>query len=567
MGRMSFPAPKEGMGKLFAILRAVWYKCSDESEGKGRAMADETRDGRRERSLIAAVERFTPLRRLGWAFLLAWVFCVFYTNTVSGYTGAKGASLATGAGWDLFFTGLPVSMSVVMLVLIVVLEKRLGSPTQHAALFWLAPLATAISTPLLFCELGDFGATVALFVLGAVLTGFGSGFMWVMWGEYYAKVTQEEVEFLAPTSAVLAAVLVLVVSSMQGWMALVVVTVFPLLSGLCLLLSWRDAQGRAATAEYRGAAEQRAFAEAHDSARAGLSRVLVSMGRAGFGILAACLFVCLEGSFWSGSAQNTEASQVALVVSIAFMLVVGLSATAGPRRVSLSFLYRWMCPALVVGFAAFIIFGDGTGAYVAYVVAIAARFAFCLITQMFFARYAVQGAATPVQSYGLGWIFVHLGDLLGVVALVLVDAGIAAGAFSLDQVVAVSMALLVGATMFVLNDSTTFAFAARKDDAERQRDASPMTMTATAAVTTPQGEPAATAAEVDDLTARIQTLARDSGLTPRETEVFDLLARGRSIPYVRDALVISKETAATHAKHVYAKLDVHTRQELIDLVH
>ena len=50
-------------------------------------------------------------------------------------------------------------------------------------------------------------------------------------------------------------------------------------------------------------------------------------------------------------------------------------------------------------------------------------FAFCLITQMYFARYAVQGAATPVQSYGLGWIFVHLGDLLGVVTLVLVESG------------------------------------------------------------------------------------------------------------------------------------------------
>lgn len=34
VGRMSFPAPKERMGKLFAIPRAVWYKCSDESEGR-----------------------------------------------------------------------------------------------------------------------------------------------------------------------------------------------------------------------------------------------------------------------------------------------------------------------------------------------------------------------------------------------------------------------------------------------------------------------------------------------------------------------------------------------------
>ena len=487
----------------------------------------------RERSLVAAVERFAPLRRLGWAFLLAWVFCVFYTNAVSGYTGAKASTLAVGAGWDLFFTGLPVSMSVVMLVLIVVLEKRLGSPAQHAALFWIAPLATAVSTPLLFCELPDFGATAALFVIGAVLTGFGSGFMWVMWGEYYAKVTQEEVEFLAPSSAV-------------------------------------AAQGRDATAEYRGAAEQRAFAEAHDSARKGLPRVLKSMGRAGFGILAACLFVCVEGSFWSGSSgQDATAAQVALVVSIAFMLMVGLSATAGPRRVSLSFLYRWMCPTLVVGFAAFIVLGETAGAYVAYVVAIAARFAFCLITQMYFARYAVQGAATPVQSYGLGWIFVHLGDLLGVVTLVLVESGMAAGVFSLDQVAVVSIALLVGATMFVLSDGRAFAFGARNEDGVLHDAASKRSMPAGADAGGANADEAAPApaADIDELTARILELAERGGLTPRETEVFDLLARGRSIPYVRDALVISRETAATHAKHVYAKLDVHSRQELIDLVH
>ena len=61
-------------------------------------------------------------------------------------------------------------------------------------------------------------------------------------------------------------------------------------------------------------------------------------------------------------------------------------------------------------------------------------------------------------------------------------------------------------------------------------------------------------------------MAREHKLTPRETEVFGLLAHGRSIPYVRDALFISRDTAATHAKHIYAKLDVHSRQELIDLV-
>ncbi len=563
---MSFPVPKERTEKLFAILRTVWYKCSDESKGKGRAMADETRDGRRERSLIAAVERFTPLRRLGWAFLLAWVFCVFYANVVSGYTGTEHRYIASGLGWSLLFAGLPVSMSVLMLLLIVVLEKRLGSPTDHAALFWLAPLATAVSTPLMFYSLPDFWATVVLFALGAVLTGFGSGFMWVMWGEYYAKITQEDVEVLAPASAVLAAVVVLLVSAMHGWVALLVVTVLPLLSGLCLLLSWKDAQGRGDTAEYRGAAERRAFEEAHATARAGLPRVLASMGRAGFGILVACLFVCLEGSFYSDSAGSEPVVQAAFVVSIAFMLVVGLSATAGPRRVSLSFLYRWMCPALVAGYAALIVLGPGMGPAAAYMVAIAARFAFCLITQMYFARYAVQGAATPVQSYGLGWIFVHLGDLLGVVVLVLVEAGMGAGWFGLSQVSAVSMALLVAGAMFVLNDERSFAFGSSGYGQMDQGGGSDVAGALPASALS-DGAEDSQAQGLDDLTARIRGLAASAGLTPRETEVFDLLARGRSIPYVRDALVISKETAATHAKHVYSKLDVHSRQELIDLVH
>ncbi|MEF9876292.1 MAG: LuxR family transcriptional regulator, partial [Gordonibacter sp.] len=111
------------------------------------------------------------------------------------------------------------------------------------------------------------------------------------------------------------------------------------------------------------------------------------------------------------------------------------------------------------------LFGPVTGGYLAYVVSIAARFAFCVITQMFFSRYAASGRATAVQSFGLGWIFVHLGDFLGVVVVVLVQAELAASAIALDQVAAVSIAVLVVATMFVLNRKS-FSLEARSDNAE-----------------------------------------------------------------------------------------------------
>ena len=46
----------------------------------------------------------------------------------------------------------------------------------------------------------------------------------------------------------------------------------------------------------------------------------------------------------------------------------------------------------------------------------------------------------------------------------------------------------------------------------------------------------------------------------------EYLARGRSQTYIREALFLSKNTVATHVRRIYTKLDVHSKQELIDLV-
>jgi DNA-binding CsgD family transcriptional regulator len=49
------------------------------------------------------------------------------------------------------------------------------------------------------------------------------------------------------------------------------------------------------------------------------------------------------------------------------------------------------------------------------------------------------------------------------------------------------------------------------------------------------------------------------GLTPRETEVSQLLARGRSTAELASQLGISIHTARRHAEHVLRKLGVHSR--------
>ncbi|MBM6998693.1 helix-turn-helix transcriptional regulator [bacterium] len=53
-------------------------------------------------------------------------------------------------------------------------------------------------------------------------------------------------------------------------------------------------------------------------------------------------------------------------------------------------------------------------------------------------------------------------------------------------------------------------------------------------------------------------------LSQREVEIARMFAQGRSANWIADELTISKNTVRSHLRAAYVKLDVHTRQELID---
>lgn len=62
---------------------------------------------------------------------------------------------------------------------------------------------------------------------------------------------------------------------------------------------------------------------------------------------------------------------------------------------------------------------------------------------------------------------------------------------------------------------------------------------------------------------RIDRLAEEGGLTAREREMLAYVSRGYGSTYIAKKLFISPSTVRTHVKHVYAKLDVNSREELI----
>jgi DNA-binding NarL/FixJ family response regulator len=55
----------------------------------------------------------------------------------------------------------------------------------------------------------------------------------------------------------------------------------------------------------------------------------------------------------------------------------------------------------------------------------------------------------------------------------------------------------------------------------------------------------------------------NSPLTKRETEILQLISEGKTYTQISEELFISKETAKTHIKNIYSKLQVNSKSEAI----
>lgn len=79
-------------------------------------------------------------------------------------------------------------------------------------------------------------------------------------------------------------------------------------------------------------------------------------------------------------------------------------------------------------------------------------------------------------------------------------------------------------------------------------------------------EPPSSGQRGDALQERCATLAQSHGFTPRESEILVHLGQGRTARAISEKLVVSENTVKYHIKSIYQKLDVHSRDEVVDLI-
>lgn len=103
------------------------------------------------------------------------------------------------------------------------------------------------------------------------------------------------------------------------------------------------------------------------------------------------------------------------------------------------------------------------------------------------------------------------------------------------------------------------------DDESSRKKGNLSSVVNTEAPVVPSDSPTQSVAQNSDDALRTW-LASGFFLSPRETDIALLVARGYTVNRIAEELCLARGTVQSHTKSIYRKLNVHSKQEVIDLV-
>lgn len=461
-------------------------------------------------------------RYLGLGFLWAWIYATWFTPVL--FPQSTGLTINNDMSWMLSEATVVVTLFVMPLLL-----RDRDISTVPGAVQLAGPLTTVGAIMMAAEPL--FGVQVPLLsAVGGVATGVTSGWLWMLWGEFTGKVEQESAELFVPLCVSIPLVVVFTCTFIAGPVAGVAICLLPSVSGFLLNLSLHD----------KDAMSPVPLLPVEDR-----PKFMGGFLRVGLGSLA--IYACLAFAWgtmdyatmtgWGGT------HLVAYVVGAALAIVVAVLSISYSSRLDLFGLYRWLIPVILFGLVLLSIETFWTR-FASFVLITVGQYGFDIIVWIYFSRIVRKGVCSGSFAIGINRGFIQAGVLIGSLLATAVPRVIESQAVSLQLVVLVLSAVMTSVVLMVLN---------RKDQLERLTSVDPASS---------QGSENG----VVDYDVVCDRLATECGLTAREREILGYLARGRSLPYIREALVLSKNTVSTHSKNLYKKLDIHSRQDLFDLV-
>ena len=407
------------------------------------------------------------------------------------------------------------------------------------------------------------GVVCALFIgsgspliwCGFAASGIGAGILYTLYGEYLSAFFSNGIEPYTHSVLLIAAVLVagyFFVSAdyrLPYWIAVAVVAFAGYLSQMAFY--------KVHTLPFTGWKESRP--RAHVQRRSYLSTTTSGV-MLGFG---------LGATFTIGSGSQTSYLIASLVVIAvcAFLLYDSLHKRILGETVSM----HWFLPAsAVLAFPMLFVPGSVAFIFAVLMVCFSILPTSCSISAI--CRHIHICDLAAIGQFGFGRVWCLIGVLIGVgVAYIGFSQQIemVLGHYGITAAICIFMLLVIAScSFFMVEDNYP------SEDRIRVVEDESGGKTVTVGPGTPihaLNVPAARASEGEEhrvgvFQMKCDIVAEKYGLSKRQSEVLGMLARGRGAEYITEKLVISPHTAKAHTYNIYLKLDVHSRQELMDLV-
>lgn len=474
-----------------------------------------------------------PLPLTGAGLLWGWGFLYFLLN--------RGPSESPeGIPVDLLYLGFVLISSIIAVVFSARLESTRS--LRGIALAGCALMAGGMVTVAVPDAVVGVAGRVSL---GNGLAGAGLGLFWIAWGIALSRFDVEEVEsaFLSWLPVLAGVVGLSTLARMPGAPTFAFTLLMVLLPAGSFAFFWRATALTISEGAEGGSGDVGLQADGS----AGL-RAAPASGTEAYRVFAlmACLF-CAISFMWNDFLSSGMLAQDAVfplfAVGVLVALVVLWAALRVTRRFSLATLCQWALPVAVAAVALSQIF-SGTLAAGACLGLTVVMVGFEMMSKLLAVHVAKRLAAQTARIVSVGFAAAALGGFVGGVAWWLVES--AGGAISPQDV------MLVALFIFAVCASVSIGR---------------YTVGRAVPVAAGQEAPATQNADNEAPVTPWVAVAEKYGLSPRERDVFELLVQGRSRTYIREMLFISRGTVDTHIQHIYGKMGINSKEELMRIVH
>lgn len=487
---------------------------------------------------LSLSNRWPLLRYLSLAFYSAWILLAVTSSEAVSLLDQQTAGLLQG---QLYLSSGAALTGC--LLLCGLFSGKVQGAIERGPLVPIAGLVASISTFILMGGLGTGIGSYAFLACG-VGTGLGTAFVCLRVGFVTSRLNGVDAAMMVGLAALLANLLFFMCQAIPPVAALWLISLLPLLSAISSFFTGETGE---CGPEPDDLIEVKSLPKGYFQRL--ICTVFVFALAAGVAKgIAASLYA---GEVVWGAKQSTWEVLLSFIAVALFML--GVAVFTAFRNVDLSKLYLPVGFTTAAGMLLCPIFGEflpvqGVIVNVLYNI-------FILTVWCWLIELAGQTTLGPVRVFGLGRGASALATTLGWAIVFFVEAHIDDPVPLYTGLFLVMAFALLTMMLLVLNERTVSEALAK-------------TVARDVGIGSTDNPFHGVEAEAgyEDVWARACTqIASEAKLTAREAEVFALLSRGRSVSYIADELVIAPNTVKGYTKNVYAKVGIHSRQELIDL--